>query len=138
MLIPLRNWHNARIREMCRVTMQQVELHHITSVELQERIGIWDMDFYIARRTLLWVGHIARMPKSRLPRRLLTSWVNAPRPEFGQEMTYGRSLERWLKVFDLPLRFTEWAPLAQDKAEWQKLLSHTPPSTSPSSSPSLS
>jgi hypothetical protein len=31
-------------------------------------------------------------------------------------MTYGRSLERHLKRFDLPLTFTEWASLAQDRA----------------------
>ena len=107
MIVLLRNWHNARIREMCRVTMLQVENYHITSVELQQRIGIWDVDYYLARRTLLWVGHVARMPKSRLPRRLLTSWVGAARPAFGQEMTYGRSLERLLKRFGLPLTYTD-------------------------------
>ena len=37
-------------------------------------------------------------------------------------MSYGRSLERWLKLFDLPLRFTEWATLAQDRAEWARLI----------------
>ena len=56
MLTSLRNWHNARIREMCRVTMRHVELHRITSVELQQRIGIWDLDYYLARRTLLWLA----------------------------------------------------------------------------------
>ena len=75
-------------------------------MELQKRIGIWDLDYYVGRRTLQWVGHVVRMDKSRLPRRLLTAWVREPRPEFGQEMSYGRSLERWLKLFDLPLRFT--------------------------------
>ena len=44
MLTPLRNWHNKRIREMCRVTMHRVELYGITLVELQKRIGIWDLD----------------------------------------------------------------------------------------------
>ena len=34
MLIPLLNWQNKRIREMYRVTMHQVELYGITSVEL--------------------------------------------------------------------------------------------------------
>ena len=53
---------------------------------------------------------------------LLTAWVCEPRPEFGQEMSYGRSLERWLKLFDLPLRYTEWATLAQDRAEWARLI----------------
>ena len=127
MLTPLRNWHNKRIREMCRVTMHQVELYSITSVELQKRIGIWDLDYYVGRRTLQWVGHVARMDKSRLPRRLLTAWVREPRPEFGQEMSYGRSLERWLKLFGLPLRYTEWATLAQDRAEWARLITRKRP-----------
>ena len=65
-----------------------------------------------------WVGHVARMDKSHLPRRLLTAWVCEPRPEFWQEMSYGRSLERWFKLFGLPLRYTEWVTLAQDRAEW--------------------
>ena len=127
MLTPLRNWHNKRIREMCRVTMHQVELYGITSVELQKRIGIWDLDYYVGRRTLQWVGHVVRMDKSRLPRRLLTAWVREPRSEFGQEMSYGRSMERWLKLFDLPLRFTEWATLAQDRAEWARLITRKRP-----------
>ena len=37
-------------------------------------------------------------------------------------MSYGRSLERWLKLFDLPLRYTEWATLAQDRADWARLI----------------
>ena len=78
MLTPLRNWHNKRIREMYRVTMHQVELYGITSAELQKRIGIWDLDYYVGRRTLQWVGHVVRMDKSRLPRRLLTAWVREP------------------------------------------------------------
>ena len=81
-----------------------MELYSITSVELQKRIGIWDLDYYVGRRTLQWAGHVARMDKSRLPRRLLTAWVHEPRPEFGQEMSYGRSLERQLKPIGLPLR----------------------------------
>jgi hypothetical protein len=44
MLTPLLNWHSERFREMCRVTMHQVELYGITLVELQKRIGIWDLD----------------------------------------------------------------------------------------------
>ena len=39
-------------RRACRVTMHQVELYGITSVELQKRIGIWDLGYYVGRRTL--------------------------------------------------------------------------------------
>lgn len=66
------------------------------------------------------------MPKHRLPKRLVLSWVSTPRVTGGQEMTYGRSLERHLKRFDLPLTFTEWASLAQDRAGWHKRVTHPP------------
>jgi hypothetical protein len=36
------------------------------------------------------------------------------------------SLERHLKRFDLPLTFTEWASLAQDRAGWHKRVTHPP------------
>jgi hypothetical protein len=36
-------------------------------VELQKRIGIWDLDYYVGRRALQWLGHVARMDMSRLP-----------------------------------------------------------------------
>ena len=62
------------------------------------------------------------MPKSCLPKRLLLSWVRTPRVAGGQEMTFGRSLERHLEHFDLPTTFTEWATLAQDRAAWHKLI----------------
>ena len=115
------------VTEKAAMELYAMELYGITSAELQKRIGIWDLDYYVGRRTLQWVGHVVRMDKSRLPRRLLTAWVREPRPEFGQEMSYGRSLERWLKLFDLPLRYTEWATLAQDRAEWARLITRKRP-----------
>ena len=47
--------------------------------------------------------------------------------EFGQEMSYGRSLERWLFLFGLPLRYTEWATPARDQAEWARLITRKRP-----------
>ena len=88
----LSNWHNKRIREMCRVTMCQTFVHRITSESLQKRTGVFSLEHYLASRTLLWAGHVARMPKNRLLKRLMLSWIREPRVAGGQEMTYGRSL----------------------------------------------
>ncbi len=77
----------------------------------------WDLDYYLAHFTLLWLGQVVRMPKSRLPRRLLTSWVGVARQALGQEMACGRSLEQWLKRFGIRLTFSDWAQLAQNKTE---------------------
>jgi hypothetical protein len=122
----LSNWHNKRVREMCRVTMCQTFVHRITSESLQKRTGVFSLEHYLASRTLLWAGHVARMPKNRLPKRLMLSWVQEPRVAGGQEVTYGRSLQRHLNHFDLPTVFTEWAHLAQDRAGWHTLVT-TPP-----------
>jgi hypothetical protein len=119
-------WHNKRVREMCRVTMCQTFVHRITSASLQKRTGVFELQYYVASRTLQWAGHVARMPKDRLPKRLMLSWVQSPRLPYGQEMNYGRSLERHLKYFNLPLSFTAWAPIAQDRAEWRKLVTKPP------------
>ena len=118
----LASWHHARLREMCRVTMHQVWIHRITTDELYERIGVKNIECYIRARTLRWVGHVARMDKTRLPRRLLTAWVANSRPNGGTEMTYGRSLERWLKHANLPIEFSEWSNLAQDRSKWRALI----------------
>ena len=67
------------------------------------------------------------MDKSRPPRRFLTQWVREPRPKFGQEMRYGRSLERCFKPFGLPLCNNEWAALAQDRAEWARFITRKRP-----------
>ena len=61
----LRNWHNKRIREMCRVTMCQTHVHRITLVSLQKGTAVFSLAHYLASRTLLWVGHVARMTKNR-------------------------------------------------------------------------
>ena len=71
---------------------------------------MFELEHYLASTTLRWGGHVAHMPKSRLPKLLMLPWVREPRVTGGQEMSYGRSLERYLKRFDLPLSYSCWAP----------------------------
>ncbi len=67
------------------------------------------------------------MHKNRLPKRFMLSWIPEPRIAGGQEMTYGRSLQRHLAHFNLPTAFTECqAPLAQDRAGWHKRVTKPP------------
>ena len=66
----------------------------ITSDELMCRLGLDAADFYVARRQLGWLGHVARMPFSRLPRRMLSCWVPHPRPRGAPRMTYGRTVAK--------------------------------------------
>ncbi len=52
-------------------------------------------------------GHVARMNKSRLPKHFVLLWIPERRVAGGQEMTYGRSLQRHLAHFSLPAAFTD-------------------------------
>ena len=60
---------------------------------LQKRAGVFSLEHELGSRTLLLADHVARMPKSRLPRRLMLPWVHKARPAIGKEMKYGRSLD---------------------------------------------
>ena len=74
----LNSWHNQRLREMFRVTMCQTFVHRITLMNLQKRKGAFSLEYYLSSRILPWIGQIARMPKSRSPKRLMLPWVLEP------------------------------------------------------------
>ena len=105
---------------MCRVTIYITFSQRITSVNLQKRTGVFSLEHYLASRTLLWAGHVARMPKSRSTKKLMLPWVMETRIAGGQKMTCGRSLGRYLKHFGQARAggsapaFTELATVAQD------------------------
>ena len=50
----------------------------------------------------------------------------APRRRRPRNHANGRLLQRHLAHFNLPAAFIEWAPLAQDRARWQKLVTEPP------------
>ena len=116
----LRSFHNRCVRSMCRITMAHTMKHRITSNSLFERLGVGSFDTYYHRRLLRWAGHVARMPMDRMPRKLLTGWVEHARPVDCQQMTWGRMLNKELKSYDLPTNFGQWSTLAADCRVWQQ------------------
>ena len=56
-----------------------------------------DIDHYIDIRIMGWAGHMARMPITRLPRKLLTSYIAKPRRLGAPPKTYGRTLRTCFK-----------------------------------------
>jgi hypothetical protein len=99
--------------------MNQVIKYHITGKELRRRLKIRSFDEYYNSRLLRWAGHVARMDKTRMPRMLLTGWVEAPRPVGAPQMTIGRTIKKALSSFKLPTEFPEWRKLAQERSTWR-------------------
>ena len=56
----------------------------------------------------------------------MLSWVREPRVTGGQELSYGRSLGRYLKRFDLPPDYTAGAPIAQNRDDWRRRVTQPP------------
>ena len=76
----LQLFHNRCVRAMCRVSMWHVREYKITRTNLESRLQLEPVQFYLARRRLRWAGHVSRMPMTRLPRMFLSSWVDNKRP----------------------------------------------------------
>ncbi len=72
---------------MLRITMAHTTKRRITSKSMLERRGVVFFDSYYNRRLLLWAGHVVRMPMDRMPRKLLTGWVEHARPVRCPKMT---------------------------------------------------
>ena len=112
----LRVFHNQCLRAMCRVTRKHTWDHHISSQELGQRLGIECIEHYVDLRQLRWLGHVARMPWERAPRRMLSCWVQHARPHGAPEMTYGRSIAKAMKRRGID--FDTWPELASDRTAW--------------------
>ena len=92
----LRNFHNQCVRRMHRMSRKHQWAHRISDESLRLKLGLESIDEYIGRRQLSWAGHVARMSFDRLPRKLLSSWVAAPRPPGAPQFTYARGLHKAL------------------------------------------
>ena len=60
------------------------------------------------------------MPFTRMPRKLLSSWVNNRRPKGSPEFTYGRGMFKALKAVEIG-RF-DWSGLALDRHSWKNVI----------------
>jgi hypothetical protein len=90
---------------MCRIEMAHTVKHRSTSKSLLKRLGVGSFDSYYYRRLLRWTGHVARMPMDRMPRKLLTGLVEHARPVCCPQVTWGRTLSKALKSYDLFIKF---------------------------------
>ena len=94
--------------------------YRISTNDLLERLSLKRIDQYVCQRQSSWLGHVARMPFARLPRKLLSSWVNNRRPKGSPEFTFGRGVYKALKVVDVN-KF-DWFGLAIDRHSWNDVI----------------
>ena len=69
----------------------------ISTPQRLNELKLKPIETYIDQRQMRWAGHVSRMPRNRLPRKMLTSWCNSKKPKGASQMTYGRNLKTFLK-----------------------------------------
>ena len=114
------NFHARCARAMCRITRWHVRKHSIRTEDLLTRLGLKSIDAYVTKRHLQWAGHVRRMPFDRLPRKLMSSWVQSKRPIGCPSFTYGRGLYK--SPDKAGVNKEEWPSLAQDREIWREII----------------
>jgi len=99
LLSKLRIYHNQCIRNMCRVTLKHTWYHSISAADLQKRIGLHPIDYYIFSRRLCWIGRVSRINFDMLPRHMLSYWVPNKRPVGRPRLTHGETVNKALKSY---------------------------------------
>jgi hypothetical protein len=74
----LQVFHHRSLRTILNINMFEVKKQRITNAQTRKRANVPDILIFLTRRSLCWIGKLARMPMNRLPRQLLAAWVKNP------------------------------------------------------------
>jgi hypothetical protein len=125
------------VRTMCGTTRWRTWKTRTSADELARLVGVTPVETLYARKALAWLGHVVRMPHTRLCRRLAFAWMAKPRKKGGQMLNWGHTmvgskglLPRAAKTVS-PAMYrrlgfrgganewkTKWLSVAQDRMEW--------------------
>ena len=123
----LDTFHRQCVRTILSVTRDQQWQEHLSSEDLAKRSGMpASLEEAIRANRLRWLGHLARMDDTRLPKQILFAEGTNTRPRHGPK-------RRWRDVAASDLRATgipeaQWYHLAQDRRDWRERSRRKPPS----------
>jgi hypothetical protein len=114
----LRSFHNRCARAMVHISMWHTREHHIRTEDVLRRLELESLDTYLLRRVARWLGHVARLPFDRLPRKFLSAWIPLPRPRSTPRLHFGTHMRNTLKRINVAP--DKWYAKAQDKDKWRE------------------
>ena len=118
----LKGFHHRCLRSILGIGRMQQHLQHISNERVQQWIGMpTSLEVMIACRRLQWLGYVARMDDSCLPKQLLFGWLSHPRLAHGVKLRWRDKVRRDLKIFRI--NESTWYGLAHDRQSW--LLQYT-------------
>ena len=121
-------FHNQCLRTILGVSWERQKLERITSAQLWD---VWgdtvSVSDRVPSRQLEWLGHIARMPESRLPKRILFARLPHPHPACGPRLRWKDLMARYLETCGC----REWYRAAEDRRRWREEVVQSSPPVAP-------
>ncbi len=124
----LRSFHHGAIRRILKIKWSQVREHHIKNLEVRRRLyNMPNIDAFINRRTVKYVGKISRLNDDNLPKKFLAAWINGKRKNGAPQITCNNNSARAIDTIlskDKTLSnnqalLKKWGPLDHNKNKWQ-------------------
>ena len=104
-------------RAAARVTRHHTRKHHISTEELEAKLGIHDIRHYVHSRVLRYLGHVFRMDADRTPSLLQRCWVvDGKQPSGKTKVLYDSAVQKLLDEVGLSLLD------AANKSEWHNII----------------
>jgi hypothetical protein len=103
---------------MCRVTRHHTRKHHISTEELEAKLGIHDIRHNVHSRVLRYLGHVFRMDADRTPSLLQRCWVvDGKHPSGETKVLCDSAVQKLLDSDEVGLSLLD----AANKSEWHKM-----------------
>ena len=115
----LETFNNRCLRGILGITHVQQREERITSSQVRKKIGMTELIAeMVTLRRLRWLGHMARMSDTRMPKQALFGRFKKARPFHGVKMRWKDRVKRDLTLLKIPKR---WYSLAQDRKSWYEM-----------------
>jgi hypothetical protein len=118
-------FYHKGLRKIMGLNMWHVEQLHIRNEHIRNHHDLDDPLDIIRKRQFLFLGKLARMPNTRLPKKFLTAWVSKTRrashPFHTLRNSYVETLQTVLDLPDNTGAISTWVPLACDEPGWRQL-----------------
>ena len=116
--------------------IRDMRAQRVTMADIRRKFSLRTIRVYLGERKLRFVGHVARLPHSRLERKILMGWIEGlqglPRAHKGGQRQstrtqYSKRIDEALQYLNLGgssryLRERAWLQFAEDRLLWNRIV----------------
>ena len=107
------------VRSCCRVTPHTQRKYRLTSEHLLQRMKMQPLHYFIDLKQLGYAGHVQRMSKTRMPKRINDAHLEGPRKTGRPPKSLANCVHEGLKRKGIDV--SSWKQAAQNRNEWARV-----------------